>query len=107
MPYNETYLLAATSRTPWNKGKLIGAKPRLRPKHVWAIRTKGVYSLRACTHKSGSVIDVRVTPDATKLLRSSEMTRCARDRDRGEPRGSAPPTPPYVRVRIRRFEKLS
>src|SRR6266852_6087334 len=28
------------------------------------------------------------------------------DRDRGEPRGSAPPTPPYVRVRIRRFEKL-
>ena len=32
---------------------------------------------------------------------------CAIDRDRGEPRGSAPPTPPYVRVRIRRFEKLS
>src|SRR5882762_8486828 len=30
---------------------------------------------------------------------------CANDRDRGEPRGSAPPTPPYVRVRIRRFEK--
>src|SRR5436190_6711408 len=24
----------------WNKGKLIGAKPPLRPKHVWAIRTK-------------------------------------------------------------------
>ena len=33
--------------------------------------------------------------------------RSAIDRDRGEPRGSAPPTPPYVRVRIRRFEKLS
>jgi hypothetical protein len=28
------------------------------------------------------------------------------DRDRGEPRGSAPPTPPCVRVRTRRFEKL-
>jgi integrase len=27
-------------RTPWNKGKLIGAKPPLRQKHVWAIRTK-------------------------------------------------------------------
>jgi hypothetical protein len=26
---------------------------------------------------SGSVIDVRFTPDAIKLLRSSEMTRCA------------------------------
>ena len=28
--------------------------------------------------KSGSVIDVRFTPDATKLLRSSAMTRCAK-----------------------------
>jgi integrase len=27
-------------RFAWNKGKLIGAKPPLRPKHVWAIRTK-------------------------------------------------------------------
>jgi integrase len=27
-------------RLAWNKGKLIGAKPPLRPKHVWAIRTK-------------------------------------------------------------------
>ena len=25
---------------PWNKGKLIGQKPQLQPKHVWAIRTK-------------------------------------------------------------------
>jgi len=27
-------------RTPWNKGKLIGAKPPLRPSHVWSIRAK-------------------------------------------------------------------
>jgi hypothetical protein len=27
-------------RIAWNKGKLIGAKPPLRPKHVWSIRTK-------------------------------------------------------------------
>src|SRR5690349_18580849 len=26
-------------RAPWNKGSLIGAKPPLRQKHVWAIRT--------------------------------------------------------------------
>ncbi len=26
--------------TPWNKGKLTGAKPALRPQHVWSIRTK-------------------------------------------------------------------
>ena len=29
-----------TCRTPWNKGKLVGAKPPLRPSHVWSIRTK-------------------------------------------------------------------
>ena len=29
-----------TARMPWNKGKLIGARPPLRPKHVWAIRTR-------------------------------------------------------------------
>ena len=28
------------SREPWNKGKLIGPKPPLRPSHVWSIRTK-------------------------------------------------------------------
>jgi integrase len=27
-------------RPPWNKGELIGAKPPLRPSHVWSIRTK-------------------------------------------------------------------
>ena len=30
----------APIRTPWNKGKLIGAKPPLWHKHVWSIRTK-------------------------------------------------------------------
>lgn len=29
----------AAKRVPWNKGKLTGARPPLRPKHVWAIRT--------------------------------------------------------------------
>ena len=27
-------------REPWNKSKLIGQKPPLRPKHVWSIRSK-------------------------------------------------------------------
>jgi integrase len=30
----------APKRVPWNKGKLSGAKPPLRPKHVWSIRSK-------------------------------------------------------------------
>ncbi len=30
----------AVAGVPWNKGKLIGQKPPLRPKHVWSIRTR-------------------------------------------------------------------
>ncbi len=29
-----------SKHVPWNKGKIVGAKPPLRPKHVWSIRTK-------------------------------------------------------------------
>jgi hypothetical protein len=29
-----------SERTPWNEDKLLGAKPPLRTKHVWAIRSK-------------------------------------------------------------------
>jgi integrase len=31
--------LPTPTRVPWNKGKLIGAKPPLRQNHVWAIRS--------------------------------------------------------------------
>ena len=40
MPDSENLALAFPKRTAWNKGKLTGAKPPLRPKHVWSIRTK-------------------------------------------------------------------
>jgi hypothetical protein len=30
----------SAQRVPWNKGKLTGARPPLRPKQVWSIRTK-------------------------------------------------------------------
>src|SRR6267154_1409757 len=40
MQDNANFGLPTAKRTPWNKGKLIGAKPPLRQKHVWAIRTK-------------------------------------------------------------------
>jgi hypothetical protein len=36
----ENAIATAISLRPWNKGKLTGAKPPLRPKHVWSIRTK-------------------------------------------------------------------
>src|SRR5436190_6947252 len=40
MSDNEACLLKNPTRTPWNKGKLIGAKPPLRQGHVWSIRTR-------------------------------------------------------------------
>src|SRR5205809_6682637 len=40
MQDTENAVPTAPERTPWNKGKLTGAKPPLRPKHVWSIRTK-------------------------------------------------------------------
>jgi integrase len=36
----ETPIASEPERTPWNKGKLTGAKPPLRPRHVWSIRSK-------------------------------------------------------------------
>jgi hypothetical protein len=36
----ENAIATAISLRPWNKGKLSGAKPPLRPKHFWSIRTK-------------------------------------------------------------------
>ena len=35
-----TVIGKSSRRPPWNKGKLIGAKPPLRQGHVWSIRTR-------------------------------------------------------------------
>jgi len=40
MTYSETSFFARPDRQPWNKGKIIGPKPPLQPKHVRAIRTQ-------------------------------------------------------------------
>lgn len=37
--FNKQSTVSAQGR-PWNKGKLLGQKPPLQPKHVWAIRTR-------------------------------------------------------------------
>jgi hypothetical protein len=39
-PEDQTTIKAQPRPTPWHKGKLIGAKPPIRAKHVWSIRTK-------------------------------------------------------------------
>lgn len=41
MEDNQTLAVEKSARRlPWNKGKVVGAKPPLRPSHVWSIRTK-------------------------------------------------------------------
>src|SRR6266571_5815736 len=40
MHHQQTLITSTSERAPWNKGKLTGAKPPLRPKHVWSIRSK-------------------------------------------------------------------
>ena len=37
---HDNLILPPPKRTPWNKGKLIGAKPPLLARHVWSIRTR-------------------------------------------------------------------
>ncbi len=37
---NDEPTIASKRRRPWNWGKLIGPKPPLQPRHVWAIRTR-------------------------------------------------------------------
>ena len=61
----------------------------------------------------------RLTTTPLRFAMTSPPSGCQKDfhpraveharhnRDRGKPRGSSPPTPPYMRVRIRRFRDLS
>jgi hypothetical protein len=67
-----------------NKGKLTGAKPPLRPKHVWAVRTRLQLAnrlrdlplfdlaidskLRGCDVVALKVVDVASSPDAVRQL---------------------------------------
>jgi hypothetical protein len=73
----------APKRAPWNKGKLTGAKPPLRPKHVWSIRTKLQIEGRArdlaMTGPTGPVratdIDGQRRAAGRALIPSSALTR--------------------------------
>jgi hypothetical protein len=40
MQHSLSFGHATAAKVPWNKGKMIGAKPPLQTKHVWSIRSK-------------------------------------------------------------------
>ena len=77
-------------RTPWNKGKLIGAKPPLRPKHVWSIRTRlqlegrirdlAMFNLAIDSKLRGcDVVAVRVEDVAAKRLHGGSRNGTAEE----------------------------
>jgi hypothetical protein len=79
---------------PWNKGKLVGAKPPLRPSHVWSIRTKlqmqsltrdlALFKLAIDSKLCGcDVVAVRVDDIAPVAMRSI-VQRCGRRRRAGQ-----------------------
>ena len=66
-------------------------------------------ALRPTMPGSKSAVTIRpgaLPPDPNELWRTS-LSHPRGNRDRGESRDSSPPTPPDVRVRIRRFGGLS
>src|ERR1700730_8058609 len=61
------------------------------PRAYSAFASKAAEAVRPCTSVTPPKADVNSPPWLPPLS--------AKDRDRGEPRGSAPPTPPGIRVR--------
>jgi hypothetical protein len=64
---------AAPKRTPWNKGKLTGAKPPLRPKHIWSIRTK----LQMADRKRDLALFNLAIDSKLQFARRRRVGRCA------------------------------
>lgn len=36
----EVVTVPTRTRVPWNRGRIVGPKPPLKPKHIWALRTR-------------------------------------------------------------------
>jgi hypothetical protein len=93
MHENENPITATPKRVPWNKGKLIGPRPPLRQKHVWAIRTRlqmerqvrelALFNLAIDSKLRGcDLVAVRVDDVAPTAMPSSGRP-CARERPAG------------------------
>src|SRR5262245_7172479 len=78
---DEDSLSTKARHTPWNKGKLIGAKPPLRPNQVCSIRTRllierrvrdlALFNLAIDSKLRGcDVVALRVEDVAPKAIRS-------------------------------------
>jgi hypothetical protein len=83
----------APKRVPWNKGKLTGAKPPLRPKHFWSIRTKLQIEGRARDlamfnlASTASFAAVMSSPSGSRMSPPAATLRIARRSDKRKPGG--------------------
>ncbi len=56
-------------RVSWNRGRIVGPKPPLKPKHIWAIRTR--------MRHDGRVRDLAMFNTATdSKLRGCDLVNC-------------------------------
>ena len=86
----------APKRVPWNKGKLTGAKPPLRPKHVWSIRTKlqiegrlrdlAMFNLAIDIRKLGFEVGIRAPAPTTSYRPDGAEGPASRHTISGAPR---------------------
>jgi integrase len=85
---------SATTKIPWNKGKIIGSRPPLQTKHVWSIRTKlqlagrkrdlAMFNLAIDSKLRGcDVVHIKVEDVAPRGLTADRA--CIRQRKTGHP----------------------
>jgi integrase len=94
MQHSSSDTRLAAPRVPWNKGKIIGARPPLQTKHVWSIRTKlqmdgkkrdlAMFNLAIDTKLRGcDLVHLRVDDIAPRGLTADRA--CVRQRKTGHP----------------------
>jgi len=87
----ENAIATAISLRPWNKGKLTGAKPPLRPKHFWPIRTKLQIEGRLrdlallILRSTASFVAVTSSRSRSRMSLSEDRRRIAQRYDRRRP----------------------
>ena len=74
----------------------VRARARLRASCAGAVRAPD------CARETADAL--RLSAPAGVFFRAPAIASLSRNRDRGEPHGSTPPTPPCIRVRTRRFD---
>jgi integrase len=85
---------SAAPKVPWNKGKMIGARPPLQTKHVWSIRTQlqlngkkrdlAMFNLAIDSKLRGcDVVRIKVEDIAPRGLTADRA--CVRQRKTGRP----------------------